>query len=263
MIKQNTDIWSLIMEFDKNENIVYGRNAVRELLKKDTEVDKIFVIRSERSGSLGYLIALAEEKRIPIVEAEKSKLDKMTGGGVHQGICATIPGTEYVSVDFILERASEKNTAPFIVIADGIEDPHNLGAIIRTCECAGVHGLIIPKRRSASVNSTAVKASAGAASHLPIARVTNIAATVDELKEKGLWIYAADFGGTDYFDCDFSGGVGIVLGSEGDGISRIVKSKCDFTVSIPMLGAVNSLNVSCAAAVILNEVAKQKYIKNK
>ena len=252
-----------IMEFDKSENIIYGRNAVRELLKKGGDVDKIFVIRSERSGSLGYLIALAEEKHIPIVEAEKSKLDKMTGGGVHQGICAIIPGTEYVSVDFILEKASEKGTAPFIVIADGIEDPHNLGAIIRTCECAGVHGLIIPKRRSATVNSTAVKASAGAASHLPIARVTNIASTIDELKEKGLWMYAADFGGSDYFDCDFSGGVCIVLGSEGDGISRIVKSKCDFTVSIPMLGAVNSLNVSCAAAVILNEVAKQKYIKNK
>ncbi len=251
------------MDIEKNENLIYGRNAVRELLKKGGDVDKIFVIRSERSGSLGYLIALAEEKHIPIVEAEKSKLDKMTNSGVHQGICATIPGTEYVSVDFIFEKAKERGKSPFIVVADGIEDPHNLGAIIRTCECAGADGLIIPKRRSATVNSTAVKSSAGAASHLPIARVTNIASTIDELKEKGLWVYAADFGGTDYFDCDFSGGVCIVLGSEGDGISRIVKSKCDLTVSIPMHGAVNSLNVSCACAVILNEVAKQRYMKTK
>ncbi len=249
------------MELEKNENLIYGRNAVRELLKKGKDIDKIFVMRAERTGSLGYLCAIAEEKRIPIIEAEKSKLDKMTDGGVHQGICALIPGTEYVEVSDILALAKEKDQDPFVVIADGIEDPHNLGAIIRTCECAGAHGLIIPKRRSATVNSTAVKASAGAASYLPIARVTNIASTVDELKKKGLWIYAADFGGTDYFDCDFSGGVCIVLGAEGSGVSHIVKTKCDFTVSIPMLGNVNSLNVSCAAAVILNEVAKQKYIK--
>lgn len=248
------------MEFENKENVIYGRNAVRELLKKNAEIDKIFVIRSERSGSLGYLIALAEEKRIPVLEADKTKLDKMADGGVHQGICAVASSISYVDVDDILNIASEKGQSPFIVIADGIEDPHNLGAIIRTCECAGVHGLIIPKRRCATVNGTAVKASAGAASYLPIAKVTNLASTVDELKKQGLWIYSADFGGQNYFECDFSGGVCVVLGAEGKGVSQLLKSKCDFTVSIPMLGNVNSLNVSCAAAVILNEVTKQKYL---
>ncbi len=248
------------MEFDNKENIIYGRNAVRELLKKNAEIDKIFVIRSERSGSLGYLIALAEEKHIPVLEADKSKLDKMSDGGVHQGICAITSSIQYVDVEDILNIAEQRGQSPFIVVADGIEDPHNLGAIIRTCECAGVHGLIIPKRRCATVNGTAVKASAGAASYLPIAKVTNLASTVDELKKRGVWVYAADFGGSNYFECDFSGGVCVILGAEGKGVSSLLKSKCDFTVSIPMMGNVNSLNVSCAAAVILNEITKQKYI---
>lgn len=251
------------MEIENKEEIVFGRNAVRELLKKGSDIDKIFVIRSERTGSLGYLIALAEEKHIPVLEADKAKLDKLTSGGVHQGICAIASSITYVDVSDILNIAAEKGQQPFVVIADGIEDPHNLGAIIRTCECAGVHGLIIPKRRSATVNGTAIKASAGAASYLPIAKVTNIPSVIDELKKQGLWVYAADFGGTEYFNCDYSGGVCVVLGAEGQGISQLVKSKCDFTLSIPMLGRVNSLNVSCAAAVILNEVAKQKYILNK
>ena len=251
------------MELENKENIVYGRNAVRELLKKGTETDKIFVIRSEKSGSLGQLIALAHERHIPALECDKSKLDKMTDGGVHQGICAVTSSVSYVDVDDILKIADGKGQSPFIVIADGIEDPHNLGAIIRTCECAGLHGLIIPKRRCATVNGTAAKASAGAVSHLPIAKVTNIPSVIDDLKKRGVWIYAADFGGTEYFNCDFSGGVCLVLGAEGHGVSQLVRSKCDFTVSIPMMGCVNSLNVSCAAAVILNEIAKQKYILNK
>ena len=240
-----------------NESVIGGRNAVRELLSSGRDIDKIYVRRGDREGSLKMLIGIASERKIPIVEVEKNKLDQMYEGA-HQGIVAMAAEHDYATLDEIIEYAESRSEKPFIVICDGVEDPHNLGAIIRSAECCGVHGVIIPKRRSVGLTATVAKASAGALSHMRVAKVTNLASTVDELKERGFWIYAADMGGKDYYSTDFSGSVAVVLGSEGFGISRLVREKCDFVVSIPLYGNVNSMNVSCAAAVILTEVAKQR-----
>lgn len=245
-------------ENSANECIVSGRNAVRELLAGERDIDKIYVTSGDREGSIKLLIALAIEKKVPVVEVDKSKLDQISGGARHQGIVAMIPEHNYSSVDDILEYAAEKNEKPFVIILDGVEDPHNLGAIIRSAECLGAHGVIIPKRRAVGLTPTVVKASAGATEYVRVAKVTNIAATIDELKEKGMWIYAADMGGDDYYKTDLKGSVGIVLGSEGFGISRLVKEKCDFTLSIKLHGNINSMNVSCAASVIFAEVARQR-----
>jgi 23S rRNA (guanosine2251-2'-O)-methyltransferase len=241
-----------------SEGTVFGRNAVRELLTEGRDVEKIYIQRGDREGSINQLIGLASERKIPIVELDKQKLDRMCAGGRHQGIVAMASLQDYASVEDILAYAEERGEKPFIVLCDGIEDPHNLGAIIRTAECSGVHGVIIPKRRAVGLTSTVAKSSAGALSHMRIAKVTNLAVTLDELKERGLWAYAADMDGTDYRSTDMRGGAVIVLGSEGFGISRLVKEKCDFVVSIKMYGQVNSMNVSCAAAVILTEVAHQR-----
>ena len=208
--------------------------------------------------TLDALMADAAERGIPIFERERTRLDEMSGGAKHQGVIAIAAEANYSTVEEILAYAEEKGEAPFIVLCDGIEDPHNLGAIIRTAECSGVHGVIIPKRRAVGLTSTVAKSSAGALSHMRIAKVTNLAVTLDELKERGLWAYAADMDGTDYRSTDMKGGTVIVLGSEGFGISRLVKEKCDFVVSIKMYGQVNSMNVSCAAAVILTEAAHQR-----
>ena len=199
--------------------------------------------------------------RIPVIEAEKSKLDAITAGASHQGIVALAPKHEYSSLDDILKYASDKGESPFIVILDELEDPHNLGAILRNADAAGAHGVIIPKRRSVGLTGTVSKASAGAIEHVKVAKVTNISQTIDALKEKGLWIYGADMDGSEYYKTDFTGGVALVLGSEGFGISRLVREKCDFIVSIPMYGMVNSMNVSCAGAVLLTEIARQRHIK--
>ena len=242
---------------EPDENIVSGRNAVRELLSGTRDIEKIYVQSGEREGSLNQIIAMASEKKIPVVEAERSKLDYMSSGTRHQGVVAVASERNYYSVDEILDYAKEKGEAPFLVILDGVEDPHNLGAVIRSAECLGVHGVIIPKRRAVGLTSTVAKASAGAVEHVMVAKVTNLASTIDDLKEKGLWLYAADMGGDTYYDTDLTGPAAFVLGSEGFGISRLVKEKCDFTVSIPLYGSVNSMNVSCAAAVILAEAAKQ------
>ena len=250
--------------FDKSEPslsdecIVTGRNAVRELLLGERDVDKIFVSSGNREGSIKVLVAQAIEKKIPVIEADKSKLDSISHGAHHQGIVAQVAEYKYSTVDDILNFAAERGESPFVVVLDGVEDPHNLGAIIRSAECCGAHGVIIPKRRSVGLTPTVVKASAGAIEHMRVAKVTNIASTIDELKEKGLWIYAADMGGEEFYKQDLSGSVGVVLGSEGFGISRLVKEKCDFTVSIKMYGSVNSMNVSCAASIIFAEIAKQK-----
>ena len=241
-----------------NECIVSGRNAVKELLAGERDIDKVYIQKGEREGSVKMLIAKVRERKIPITEVDKSKLDAISGTSHHQGIVAVVPEQNYSSVDEILDYASSLGEKPFVVILDGVEDPHNLGAIIRSAECSGVHGVIIPKRRAVGLTPVVAKASAGALMHMRVARVTNLASTIDELKERGLWMYAADMGGGEYYKTDFSGGVGVVLGSEGNGISRLVKEKCDFTVSIPLYGRVNSMNVSCAAAVILSEVARQK-----
>ena len=240
-----------------NEGLVIGRNAVRELLKSGRAIDKILVQKGEREGSIVVLVAEAIERHIPIVESDKAKLDKLTNFSAHQGIVAMAAEKEYCSVDDILKIAEERGEKPFIVIADGIADPHNLGAIIRCAEGMGAHGLIIPKRRAVGLTSTVSKASCGAIEHLAIAKVTNIPSTVEDLKEKGIWIFAAEAGGDSYYDTDFKCPCAIVLGSEGDGVSKLVKDRADYIVSIPMYGKINSFNVSTAAAVILAEISKQ------
>ena len=250
-------------EREADENVVSGRNAVRELLESGRDIDKIFVQEGEREGSINLILGIAAERGIPILERDRAKLDELSAGAKHQGVVAIAAERNYSSVDEILEYAAQRGEAPFIVLLDGIEDPHNLGAIIRTAECCGAHGVIIPKRRAVGLTSTVGKASAGALEHMRIAKVTNLASTLDELKERGLWAYAADMDGTDYHETDLTGGAVVVLGSEGFGISRLVKEKCDFVVSIKMYGQVNSMNVSCAAAVILTEVAHQRNNKEK
>lgn len=241
-----------------DENVIIGRNAVKELLSGGRDIDRLYITSGVREGSINLLIGMAKERGIPIRECERTKLDAMAHGGRHQGIIAVAAEHDYASVDDIIAYAEERGEKPFIVICDGIEDPHNLGAVIRSAECAGAHGVIIPKRRAVGLTATVAKASAGALSHMRVAKVTNLASTVDELKERGLWIYGADMDGSPYHKTDLKGAAAIILGSEGFGISRLVKEKCDFIVSIPLYGQVNSLNVSCAAAVILTEAARQR-----
>ncbi len=244
------------------ENIVYGRNSVMELLKSDRSADKLFVLAGQREGSITTIVALAIKRKIPVVEVGRKKLFELCATDNHQGVAAACPCVEYTTVDGILWKAAEKGEKPLIVIADGIEDPRNLGAIIRSAECAGAHGLIISKRRCAAVTPVTVKTSAGACSYLPIAKVANIASCVEELKEKGLWIFSAEAGGQDVFQTDFDCGTAIVLGGEDGGVSDLVKSRSDYMISIPMYGKINSLNVSAAAAVILNVAAHQRRAKN-
>lgn len=239
------------------DDLVFGRNAVLELLKSGAQVDKLFVKKGEREGSITTIVALALKAGVPVLEVETAKLNSMCGG-VHQGVCAVGSAIKYVSVQDILDAAESKGEKPFIVIADGIEDPHNLGALLRCCECAGVHGLIIPKRRAAAVNSTVVKAAAGACAYVPVAKVPNLTAEIKNLKEHGVWIFCAEAGGDDCRKADFTGGIALVVGSEGTGVSRLVREACDFVVSIPMYGKINSLNVSCAAAVLLTEAARRR-----
>ena len=245
-------------KIELNECVVTGRNAVRELLMGDRDIDKIFVSSGDREGSIKLLVAMAIEKKIPVVEVDRTKLDSMCQGARHQGIVAMAAEHNYSTVDEIMEYAESRGEKPFVIILDGVEDPHNLGAIIRSAECLGAHGVIIPKRRAVGLTPTVAKAAAGATEYVKVARVTNLSSTIDDLKSRGMWIYAADMGGDDYYKTDLTGSVGIVLGSEGDGISRLVKEKCDFTLSISLQGSVNSMNVSCAAAVIFAEVARQR-----
>ena len=241
-----------------DENTVVGRNAVRELLSGGRDVEKIYISEGEREGSINLLIGIAGERGIPILEVSRAKLDSIGCGERHQGIIAIAAERNYSSIDDMLALAEERGEKPFVVVLDGIEDPHNLGAIIRSAECAGAHGIIIPKRRAVGLTSTVAKSSAGAIEHMLIAKVTNLPTAIDELKDKGFWLYAADMDGSEYYKTDMSGSVAVVLGSEGFGISRLVREKCDFTVSIPMRGRVNSMNVSCAASVIFAEVSKQR-----
>lgn len=244
---------------EKEDNgIVVGRNAVRELLKSDRAIDKIYVRKGDREGSITVLIAEASNKNISIIEAEPQKLDSLAGGANHQGIVALASMKEYSTVDDMLALANERNERPLIVICDSIEDPHNLGAIIRCAECAGAHGIVIPKRRSVGITPTVYKSSAGAIEHMLIAKVANLNTTVEQLKEKGLWIFSAEAGGAPYYETDFKCGCGIILGSEGNGVSKILKDNSDYIVSIPMYGKVNSLNVSTAASVILCHVARMQ-----
>ena len=249
-----------VEKFEGNDEcLAVGRNAVKELLSGERDIEKIYVQRGEHEGSIKVLIAMARERKIPVSELEKARMDSISGGNNHQGIIAIASERNYSTVDDIIAYAEEKGEKPFVILLDGVEDPHNLGAIIRSAECCGAHGVIIPKRRAVGLTAVVSKASAGAIEHMRVAKVTNLSSTLDELKEKGFWVYGADMGGKEYYSTDFSGAVCLVLGSEGFGISRLVKEKCDFIVSIPLYGNVNSMNVSCAGAVLFAEIAKQKH----
>jgi len=242
----------------ENERIE-GRNAVIEALRAGRPIDKIYIARGEVDKTLGHIAARAREQGAVVVECDRRKLDFMSSTGAHQGVVAVCAVRGTVSVRDILAVAAERGEAPFVVVCDEISDPHNLGAIIRSAECAGAHGVVIPKRRSAGLTAIVDKASAGAAEHMAVARVANLPAALQELKKAGLWVYgtAAD-GSSGLWDTDFSGAVALVIGSEGDGMGRLVREQCDFIVSLPMKGRVGSLNASTAAAVVMYEILRQR-----
>ena len=241
------------------DGMIEGRNAVMEALRAGTPIDKIFLARGETDATLGHIASSAREKGIVVVEADRRKLDGMSRTHAHQGVIAMAAVREYAAVDDILNAAREKGEPPLIVVCDELSDPHNLGAVIRTAECAGAHGVIIPKRRSAGLTAVVAKTSAGAVSYVRVARVTNRTALLEELKDGGVWIFgtAAD-GDTSLYDADLKGPAAIVIGSEGDGMGRLVSQQCDFRVSIPMKGKLNSLNASAAAAILLYEAVRQR-----
>ena len=246
-------------EENSYDDIVEGRNAVLELLNSDRDINKIFVQAGEKHGSINKIIAIAKENKVVVTEVEKSKLDFMSKTNNHQGVIAIVPPFNYCEIEDILDLAEQRNEDAFILILDGIEDPHNLGSIIRTAETAGVHGIIIPKRRSVTVNSTVSKVSAGAVEHMKIARVNNINEAIRKLKENGLWIIGTDINtNTYYYNQDLKGNIAIVIGSEGFGISRLVKENCDMLVKIPMKGKITSLNASVSAGIIIYEAVKQR-----
>ncbi len=244
-------------------DLVCGRNPVIELLRSGREIDKLFIQKGSREGSITLIIAEAKKRGIPLVEVEKPKLDSMCPGVPHQGVCASAAQIEYSELEDLLEYAREKGESPFIIIADGVEDPHNLGAIIRTAECAGAHGIVIPKRRAASVNASCAKSAAGALEYVKIARVSNLAQAVKTLKENGVWIYSADMDGADYTGVDMTGACALVLGGENGGVSHIMREESDFIVSLPLMGNVTSLNVSNAGAILMYEVVRQRRLKMK
>lgn len=247
------------MESTEYQDQVEGRNSVLELLESGKDINKIFIEKGERHGSINEIIGKAKDKKIVIVEIDKIKFNKMAQTENPQGVIAIVPPFDYCDVDDILDEAKSKNEKPFILILDGIEDPHNLGSIIRTAETAGVHGIIIPKRRSAAVNSTVNKTSAGATNFMKIARVNNLNETIEYLKKNDIWIYGTDVN-TDklYYSEDMTGSVAIVIGNEGSGISKLVKENCDFLIKIPMKGKIESLNASVSAGIIMYEVVKQR-----
>ena len=241
------------------DGLIEGRNAVIEALRAGTAIDKIYLAKGETDAALGHIASTARGKGIVVVEADRRKLDGMSRTHAHQGVIALAAVREYASVDDILNAAREKGEPPLIVVCDELSDPHNLGAVIRTAECAGAHGVIIPKRRSAGLTAVVAKTSAGAVSYVPVARVPNLTALLKELKDEGLWIFgtAAD-GDTNLYDADLKGPAAIIIGSEGDGMGRLVSQQCDFKVSIPMKGRLNSLNASAAAAILLYEAVRQR-----
>ncbi len=243
------------------EGAIAGRNAVSELLKSSAPVDKLFVKRGEREGSIRQIVAMAIDRGIPILEADQSKLDFLAGPVKHQGVVAMTAQKEYASLDDLFEEAKKRGEDPFFVIADNIEDPHNLGAMIRSAEGAGAHGVIVPKRHAAGLTAVVAKSSAGALNHMHIVKVSNLHTTVLELQKRGVWIYVAEADGANYSDTDLTGPAAFLFGSEGNGVSPLLRQTADFTVSLPMRGKVNSLNVSAATAIILYESARQRDVK--
>lgn len=241
------------------DGLIEGRNAVIEALRSGASIDKVLIARGETDATLGHIAAAARDRGIVVVEADRRKLDGMSRTKSHQGVIAVAAVREYASVDDILAAAAAKGEPPLIVVCDELSDPHNLGAVIRTAECAGAHGAIIPKRRSAGLTAIVGKTSAGAVSYLPVARVPNLTALLKDLKAQGLWVYGtAAEGTTTLYDADLKGPAVIVIGSEGDGMGRLVREQCDFLLSIPMKGQVNSLNASAAAAIVLYEAVRQR-----
>ncbi|MFD3155597.1 23S rRNA (guanosine(2251)-2'-O)-methyltransferase RlmB [Haloimpatiens sp. FM7330] len=241
------------------EDLIEGRNAIKEILKTGRTIEYIMISKGQKSGSINDIIKFAKKNKIVIKEVDKRKLDQISETGSHQGIIAVVTPYKYCEVSDILAYAEEKGEKPFIIILDELEDPHNFGSIIRTAEVCGVHGIIIPKRRNVGVTPTVYKSSAGAVEHVKIAKVTNINNTIEELKTNGIWVYGADMYGEDYcFNTDFSSAVALVIGSEGRGMSRLTKEKCDVLVKIPMTGKINSLNASVAGGIIMYEILKQR-----
>ena len=241
------------------DGMIEGRNAVIEALRTETAIDKIYIAKGETDKTLGHIASKARDRGIVVVEADRRKLDHMSRTHAHQGVIALAAVREYVTVESILEGAAARGEKPLLVICDEISDPHNLGAIIRTAECAGAHGVVIPKRRSAGLTAVVAKTSAGAVAHMPVARVPNIPALLKDLKKQGVWVFgtAAD-GTTSLYDADLKGPAAIVIGSEGDGMTRLAAENCDFLVSIPMRGRLNYLNASAAAAILLYEAVRQR-----
>lgn len=246
-------------EREVDANILFGRNPIIEVLKSGRDIEKILIQKGQVEGSIKKIIGDAKAKGIIIVEVEKSKLDELSNREKHQGVVAYVAAKDYSTVEDILEEAKTKGEDPFILILDNIQDPHNLGAIIRSAHNAGVHGIIIPKRRAVGLTSTVSKSSAGAIEYMKVAKVANIAQTIEELKAKGIWVACADLEGQIIYKDNLRGPIGIVIGSEGEGISKNVKSKCDFVVSIPMFGKVTSLNASVAASILVYEVVRQRF----
>ncbi len=247
---------------NRGDDVIAGRNAVQEALRSGRPIDCIYSARGDRSGSISVILAKAREKGIPIKETDPRKLDALCGNANHQGVIAIASVHSYASVEDIFRRAEERQEPLFLIVADEIEDPHNLGAILRTAECAGAHGVVIPRRRAAGLTYAVGKASAGAVEYIPVARVPNIPAFLDDLKKRGVWIYTADMDGQLWYSVDYSGPAALVVGSEGKGVSRLVREKSDFIVSIPLEGQINSLNASVACGILCYEIARQRREKS-
>ena len=245
-----------VMETMQQENLLAGRNPIREALKAGRDIEKLLVLKGELSGSAREIVQLAREAHIVVQEVEKVRLDELAHN--HQGLVAFASAYQYSTVEAMLEEAAAKNEDPFLILLDGVTDPHNLGAIIRSAECVGAHGVIVPERRSVGLTPAAVKASAGAVEHMKVARVVNLSRTIEELKERNIWTYALDMDGMDYEKVNFKGGVALVVGSEGEGVSRLVVEHCDQKVSLPMAGHIDSLNASVAAGVMMYRVLSSR-----
>lgn len=257
--KSNKVLDKRVENVQEREDLVIGRNSVIEALKADRTIECIYISNGAKEGSVNAILGLAKEKKLVIKEVDRKKLDVLSGGMTHQGVIAKVTPYNYFEVSDILEHARKKGEKPFIIILDEIEDPHNLGSIIRTAELCGVHGIVIPKRRGVGITSTVYKSSVGAIEHIKVAKVTNLNMVIDKLKEEGIWIYAADISGTEYsYETDFSGACAVVVGSEGRGISSLTLKKCDKIVKIPMVGKINSLNASVAAGIMMYEVLKSR-----
>lgn len=244
------------------EDMLAGRNAVMEALKGSSRINRLMIANGSNEGSVREMVAIAKEKGIPVQFVERTKIESIARGIRHQGVLAQVAPVEYVELEDILQVAKDKNEPPFILLLDELEDPHNLGAILRTADAAGVHGVLIPKRRSCPLSATVAKTSAGAVEYVPVARIGNIVQTIKALKNEGLWVAAADMDGKDYHDSDLTGPLLLIVGSEGQGVGRLVKEQCDFVVSLPMVGKINSLNASVAASILMYEAMYQRRKNN-